>query len=797
MKSLIAWFSKNILNYYIHVIIASFILFVISSFFATKLTLDTSLVNLLPDDYQSVKTLKKIQKQIGSFETLQILVQGTNFESIRPYSDRLANIFANDKTIKLVDYKKDINFLKKNALLLLKKQELQEIHNRLKQKIDKTNLKYNPFFINFDEDDKSNTFSLDDYRNKYKVTNKKQYYTNDKQTTLVINLYPNGNNINVTFAKIFFNHISKVIKINPSSSPDIFVEFGGNFKNKIDEYNMLIDDVKSSIIVGLSSIFLLLFAFFRKLVPPMIISLVLIFSLSLTFAVAYFLIGQLNVMTAFLFVILFGLGIDYGIHFMARFLKEYRGSNLEEAIKNTISSTGMAIKTTALTSAVAFAFFSLADFKGFSEFGIISCVGIIFAFLSYILLTPAIIILSIKLNLLKNQNKKSANSLNIVPVVNFFRCYKHYIFFTTLILSLLGVFASFHLNFLYDFSELRANLPQSLKVKEKLGEIFNQSNSPAIVLTDNKDDLLELEKYFINEKLTNSNYTVDKFKSIYTIIPDNQNSKIDIIKNIEKQINRLKSYSLNKDEQYDIDELAKLTDVKNITINDIPSSIKNIFKDKQANMNKFGYIYSNLQLRDSRNAMKFSNDIQTIQLQTKKVHASNISIVFSDLLKTIVSEGRYISLLALVGVFFLILLNIRSFKSSTLIILSLISGGLWISLIMFIFDMKFNFFNIVAIPTLIGIGVDNSIHIHYRLREEFQNRVLNLTNVFKTAGTAIIVSSFTTMLGFSGLSLANHGGLKEIGILALIGIATTLIASLLVLPSSFLIFNKQDIKEIL
>ncbi len=806
MKSLIQTLTQKVIRYYIPTLLISLLLFGAGIFFSSKLSIDSSLVNLLPDNYSSVKTLKKIQNDVGNFETLQILIQGASFEELKKYTHRLAELLQEDPSVKIVEYKKDRTFLQHSALLFLQREELQNISSRIRKRIDRETLKHNPFFVDFDEDEedevqKSNTeaeedFSLADYRKKYQLTDQNSYFTNDDQSIIVINVYPKGQSVNVNFAKQFYSHISQLITDNPPTSKKVFVEFGGNFKNKIDEYNTLINDVKSSILIGLSAILLLLFLYFKKAIPVIIISVVLLYSLSLTFAVTYLAIGKLNVMTAFLFVILFGLGIDYGIHFMARFLEEYTGENIQEALLATNLSTGIAIKTTALTSAVAFAVFSFADFKGFSEFGIISCLGVIFAFLSYITLAPAIVIMTNKMKLLSPAKQKDSSKEKRLSLVSLFARHKYSLFVICIVLTLAGLYSSTQLNFLYDFTDLRANLPQSLKVKEKLGKIFKSSNSPAIVMANGKEELQELNNY-LNAKISSQkDYTVEKFRSIYNILPDQQDEKLKIIKEIKQQLGRIKDKKLSAAEQKDVDELIDMTEVKKIDISALPQSIAKVFTDKNGKIDQFAYIFPSIQLRDSRKAMQFSKDIHKIQLGEKTFWAANSAIVFADLLNTVVNEGRYISLFAFIGVCLLVFLDVLSIKKLIVVMIPLVSAGLWIALVMHLFHMKLNFFNIVAIPMLIGIGVDNSIHIFQRLEEEFANHSVNLSLVFKTTGMAVIMSCLTTMVGFLGMTMAHHNGLKELGIMALLGIFSTMLTALTMLPASFLIFNRKKITEL-
>jgi len=99
-----------------------------------------------------------------------------------------------------------------------------------------------------------------------------------------------------------------------------------------------------------------------------------------------------------------------------------------------------------------------------------------------------------------------------------------------------------------------------------------------------------------------------------------------------------------------------------------------------------------------------------------------------------------------------------------------------------------NFMNIIVLPMVFGLGVDDGIHFVHRLREDgARNPAVALTG----AGRPIIVTSLTTMVGFGSLVLADNPGLRSIGHLALIGVGACLVCSVVTLPAVLLAFRKR------
>jgi predicted RND superfamily exporter protein len=97
-----------------------------------------------------------------------------------------------------------------------------------------------------------------------------------------------------------------------------------------------------------------------------------------------------------------------------------------------------------------------------------------------------------------------------------------------------------------------------------------------------------------------------------------------------------------------------------------------------------------------------------------------------------------------------------------------------------LFDNPFNFANVIALPLLLGMGIDSSILIMHRLHFNL-NEDENLLHSSTTRG--IIFSSITTLCSFSSLSFTNHQGMASMGLLLSIGLFFTVICSLIVLPA--------------
>ena len=104
--------------------------------------------------------------------------------------------------------------------------------------------------------------------------------------------------------------------------------------------------------------------------------------------------GQpLDIMTLMVSVVAVGIGVDYSIHFISRFRREYREDrNAERALQATIQTTGRGITYNALTVALGFLILIFASFKGIRTFGWQIALTMGVSALSAISIIPAILV---------------------------------------------------------------------------------------------------------------------------------------------------------------------------------------------------------------------------------------------------------------------------------------------------------------------------------------------------------------------------------------------------------------------
>jgi predicted RND superfamily exporter protein len=143
------------------------------------------------------------------------------------------------------------------------------------------------------------------------------------------------------------------------------------------------------------------------------------------------------------------------------------------------------------------------------------------------------------------------------------------------------------------------------------------------------------------------------------------------------------------------------------------------------------------------------------------------------------------TLIAAALIVLLLRVSLRGWVRALLAGAPLVLGYVWMLGGMRLLSMDFNFLSITISPLLIGIGVDNGIHIVHRTIEERCAKAEGaIERGVGTTAIAVIVTSLTTMLVFGSLLMARTPGLRVLGASALLGIGFALLFSLLFLPAA-------------
>jgi len=166
--------------------------------------------------------------------------------------------------------------------------------------------------------------------------------------------------------------------------------------------------------------------------------------------------------------------------------------------------------------------------------------------------------------------------------------------------------------------------------------------------------------------------------------------------------------------------------------------------------------------------------------------ATGFPLVFQKMAGRIIGGFRRAVIAGGLLVLVILFIDFRNLRDATLAMIPLIIGMVWMIGAMRLFDISFNFANLVAVPLIIGVGIDNGVHVVQRVRLEGRE---GMHVVLRHTGRAILIASLTTMVGFGSLALASHRGMSSLGLVLLLGVGSCLITSTLVLPNLLVVLG--------
>ncbi|MDT8425061.1 MAG: MMPL family transporter [Methyloprofundus sp.] len=587
-----------------------------------------------------------------------------------------------------------------------------------------------------------------------------------------------------------------------------------------------------AILSGIGSLILVLLILFRcfhsvKLLFATLITLLM--GLSLTAGFAALAIGHLNVISISFAALYIGLGVDFAIHVSLHYRngisKNY--SNFI-AIKKALHGVGFSLFLCALTTAIGFFAFVPTDYKGVSELGLISGVSMFIGLgLSLVFLPALLSLLHLKkahtfesseqtswLQTVPLRHKKAIRIISITLAVACLFATPYITFdsnpvnmrnptspsviaFKELLTSTTD--SPYALNALCNSTEEARALAQRLKQLATVNSTVTLEN---LVATDQE------EKLFIIEDLNMLlGPQLSQFNGILTpsdtekVLSKFQNTLNTVLANNQSGIDAEILMTLNTSiEQYKItlQQSANPTQLNNALDNSILGLLPHTISTLSQSLGAYEFDLNNLPdyistqwLSPSgiyrimilpKQDLNIPANLKRFALDVQNVEPTAVGLPVGDLAsgQAVVNAFLMAFSSSFVLITVLLLFLLKSVYKTLLVLGPLILASLLTCSVNVLLGIPFNFANIIALPLLLGMGVDSGIHIMHCLHEQLEDN----QHILQTStARGVMFSSITTMSSFISLALISHFGISSMGITLAVGISFTLICTLVVLPA--------------
>jgi uncharacterized protein len=406
-----------------------------------------------------------------------------------------------------------------------------------------------------------------------------------------------------------------------------------------------------------------------------------------------------------------------------------------------------------------FAALMIFDFRGFSQFGLLAAAGVALCLTAvYLVLPPAAILLHRAKA--RPDERVSRERTDVwsparwpwAVLVGFFAI-------TALMSTQLP-----SLTFEADMRKLRTrgSAESSALRKKYRSEAETRNASPALIITDGIEETEKVHRY-LDENREKFEFLTD-IVSLATFVPDGQEEKLPLIAETKRRLDA-KYGLLEGKERQDADKLKAYLTPSAFGYDDLPKWVQSKFTDNDGNLGRYVLLYVSGSKATAEHVLKIQDELGTIEVDGKQHHSTASWMILGDAYTIVRDEGPFAVLLASLVVLLLLILDLRSARWVCIAYVPLGVGfSLFLGILAWL-QIPLNIFNIVVLPTILGIGVDTSIHLVHRLRDGEP-----VSRVFRKTGAAAMVSAATTALGFASLLVVSNEGLRSIGLVAVIGI---------------------------
>lgn len=559
-------------------------------------------------------------------------------------------------------------------------------------------------------------------------------------------------------------------------------------------------------------------------------------------------VTELNLISVAFAVSNIGLGVEYAIHFCLRYRDNLNAhADKEVALRDTFMTVGPSLLLAAGTTSIGLYAFIPTDYKGVAELGLLAGTSLFICLLITLISLPALLkILPAprKFGLEKGRHPLSnlSRKLAALPLR-----YAKAVSVATLVLALVSIILAFNVRIDFNPIDLRdPNTESVIAFKELMAD---EETTPLTLNVLARD---ENSTKILQQKLS-ALASIDKTISLFDLQPTDQDEKLAVIEELGlilgsqgqqfpqlevdadpvpgitrliKAIDVLLPQKTNDRDRESLTRLKKelqeiLTDLearpgpsrksfvekihaallgtlplvmkelsasleaRNISLTDLPPDIRERWLSKDGLFRV--QIFPKKDLNDLANLEEFIAEVQSVAPET-----TGLPIIYWESMKEVVQAFQQAIVIALVAIAVVLLAIRRSFPDTVLVMATLILAGLFTMASAVLTDTPINFANIIALPLLLGLGVDNGIHMLVKLHSLSEEE-----NIYQSStARAIFFGALTTSSSFGGLAFSPHAGISSMGLIITIGIFWIMVCTFIILPalSKLILSEKEGIR---
>ncbi|NOY07511.1 MAG: RND family transporter [Spirochaetes bacterium] len=802
------------------------------------LKIDNNYFNFIPKNQPSLVATKKLQKQFGNQEIMDIAVQA-----------------------------REGSIISKKGILLVK--SLTEKISTINNVADVISLTNSDFITGTPEGMEAGPLIGEDFtgdtRQLYKIHERllswelyrRNLISNDFSATQVVVKLKNGitqdeeKAVYYSIKNVLNNYSHEEFNFFIAGMPSIIVLVSQNVNR----------DIRTLIPFVLIVVLFILFLSFKKAGGIILPTLTVVISTIWTLGIMAIFDVELSIIGTIIPVLLVAVGSAYGIHIISYYYDEIRKTEgiitpayHREIVKGTVKQIGMPVLLAAVTTIAGFGSLAASRVIPMKNFGIFTAIGVGAAFLVAITFIPALLLVRHSIHKSKPQKAAKVTFFEklLSSVHGFIQIRPDWFIMVFLIVVGFSIYGSMHLvkdNVMIDYFKKNSEI---VKADTFLRKNFSGTSSFSIIINGKKPgDLTNPEVLKFMDNL--SAHLKKKFPQIGKIISftdfiklmnksmhvpastDNMNSDTSVIsahntmspQDFAALLNRAYAHaeSINISTPELIELINKELNYKGAAYYEIPH---NLAKYSMTDREQLKNLISQYLLLFSGNLSDWTDDalepsMARMQVLLLSKGTSNITditeeirrfaksglpkgysletagfaIVQNDLTNLIVNGAIRSFLISLIAVFIILSLYYKSLVAG---LFSIIPIGLTILInfgVMGFFGIRMDIATAMVGSIAVGIGIDYTIHFLSAYKYE-RSKTDNLTvvshNTLLTTGKAIIFNAASVGAGFAVLIFSSLVPLMYLGILIALTMVVSSLASLTIIPFLLKLFKPKFIR---
>ncbi|WP_394152762.1 efflux RND transporter permease subunit [Vibrio maritimus] len=523
--------------------------------------------------------------------------------------------------------------------------------------------------------------------------------------------------------------------------------------------------------------------------------------LAWTFAAGLLVIGHYNTISIVFMVMFIGLAVDFSIH-LCLHIQELRvkGESNEVGMRHAIAHSIRPLSLCALSSALGFLSFYPTAYTGLGELGIVSTLGMILGLIATFVVIPLFFTL-FGYPTVRHQTDTHRFAWFGSQLIRF----KSLIFALVVALTLVMGYGA--TQFKFDFSTLVLKNPNSESVlalnqlqQEGLGSSYQlfaiakdqkqaQEWKARLAMQPSIASVVIASDFMPNELEKRTAQIQDIFNEPVTVAPMNYEQFFQQAKENDWSGSSQLSATIDPAETASnlFGELSKsltaLTRQDQVTIDSLPVELRERYISDRGEW---------LVVISPKEDMTNVKALETFIKESKQIapNATGRAVAEQEVGGIITGAFQAAIMMSVFAIALILIWTVDKKRDVILIFIPLGLASLTTLGLMHWLNLSMNMANIIVIPLIFGLGVDNGIHIVERFRS-----VRTLDAFFNTSTPkASLVSCLTTLATFGALIVAEHQGMHSIGLVLTIALSSILVFSLVLLPLLLEVTKKKPIE---